>query len=62
MRRGDSDQHADLADSEPSKPMDDGYIADLKLSQCLICQCLHLVERHLFVGFIIQVQSLAPRV
>src|ERR1700688_1850433 len=60
MRRSNHDQHAGLADLEPSQPMDDGHITNLELLQRLIGQPLHLAKCHLFVSFIIEIACLAP--
>src|SRR5260370_8890949 len=39
--------------------MDEGDVADLELAERLCCQRLHLLQRHFFVGFVVEVESLA---
>ena len=38
MSGGDRDQHAGLADLEPPQPVDNGYVANLKLLQSLLAR------------------------
>src|SRR5579872_2837968 len=60
VRRGYDDQDAGLTDFQPAQTMHYGEIADGKLPQRLLGERVHLLDSHLFIGFIIQVQS-APR-
>ncbi|MBZ5704011.1 MAG: alanine--glyoxylate aminotransferase family protein [Acidobacteriia bacterium] len=56
MRRRHHDQHAGLADLQPPQPMHHGHVPHLELRQGLLRQRLHLLQRHLFVSFIVQIQ------
>ena len=56
MRGGDNDQHAGLANLEPSKPVDDRDLSHLVVRKHLLRQRVHLIQRHRLVGFIIQKQ------
>src|SRR5215469_3749767 len=57
MRRGHCNQHAGLADLEPSEPMDDGDIANWELLQGSCCQRCHLLQRHVLVSLIVEIES-----
>src|SRR4030088_1701538 len=59
VSRGNHDQHAGFANFEASKAVHEGDIANLKLPQGLRGQGFHLLKRHLFVGFVIEIDCLA---
>src|ERR1700731_4849971 len=59
MGGGDHDQHAGFANFEASEAVYNGDIANLKLAQGLRGQGFHLLERHLFIGFVIEIECLA---
>src|SRR5579872_2380534 len=54
MRRSDRDEHAGLADLQSSQAMNNGDFANLVVRQCLLCQRVHLGDRHWLITFIIE--------
>src|SRR5712692_11708556 len=60
MRRGYHDQHAGLTDFQPAEAMNYGDIANLGTGKRLLGQLLQLLDRHLFVGFVVNIESAAP--
>ena len=60
MGGGDRDQDAGLADFEASETMHKGNVADRELLQCVHGEGLHLRQRHLFVGFVVEIEGSMP--
>ena len=61
MRRGHRDQHAGLADFQLPQPMHQAYVSNLKVLHGLRRERVHLLQRHLLVGFVHQIQRSPPR-
>ena len=59
MGGSDDDEHAGFADLEAAEAMDDGDVANAELSARLGGQFAHLLDGHLFVGFVVEVEGLA---
>src|SRR5438477_6002596 len=63
MGRSHDHQNARLPDAQPSQPMHQRHIPHSKLHHRLGRKRAHLLQRHLPIGFIIQVQRLpSPRI
>jgi hypothetical protein len=60
MRRRNHNQHAGLADLKPPQPVNQRHLPHVEFIQSLLRKFLHLFERHLFVGFVVKMQSLPP--
>src|SRR5258707_6705512 len=54
----DHDQHAGFANFEAPETVHEGDIANLKMTQGLPGQRFHLLERHLFIGLVIETERL----
>src|SRR5260370_10517593 len=54
------DQHACLPDLQPPQPVDDGRSPHPKTRPRLRRQRLHLLQRHGFIGFIVQIERPPP--
>src|SRR5450432_1266836 len=59
VSRRHSNKNAGFANLQATQSMDQSYIPDLKVGQGLKSKFLHLLERHGFVGFVVEVESLA---
>src|SRR5206468_1302193 len=53
-------QHTGLTNLQSPKPVNDGDMANFKILHGGDGQRLHLLDGHLFVSFVIQVERLAP--
>src|SRR5437660_9244605 len=56
MGRSHGNQHTGLADFQPAKTMNDGNITNLEFVDRLRGQRFQLLESHILIGFVIQVQ------
>src|ERR1700760_1709823 len=54
MRRGDRNQHARLADEQPSETVHNRHLAYTEESLGLLAQLAHLFQRHLLIGLVVE--------
>lgn len=57
--RGDHNEDAGFADEESPQAVDQGDVAYSKAFDCLGAEQLHLPRSHVFIGFVVEVYSLA---
>ena len=59
MGGGDRDEDAGFANGEAAEAMDDCDVADGEVLDGLGAEEVHLLQRHLLVGFVVEVQRAA---